>query len=105
MMMCKCCEGSKADCKCMHHMVPMLGGLLLVVLGVLLYLTNYGWVSADVWKCILPAALIIAGIWHACCCGIKRMEQCKMGKCKTDDCKDDKCCTTDGGKHEGDMKK
>lgn len=81
MMMCKCCDGSKADCNCMHHKVPMLGGLGLVVLGVVLYLTNYGWLSMDVWDWLLPLALILGGIHCSMCCSIKRMEQCKMGQC------------------------
>ncbi|HBY73266.1 MAG TPA: hypothetical protein DEG44_01075 [Candidatus Kerfeldbacteria bacterium] len=90
MMMCKCCDGSQANCGCMHHKLPMCGSVCLVILGVLLFLTNYGWLSMDIWKWLLPLALVLGGIWHGMCCGMKRMDHCKTMQ----------CC-----KHDGDMKK
>ncbi|MBI4407085.1 MAG: hypothetical protein HY565_01140 [Candidatus Kerfeldbacteria bacterium] len=75
----------------MHHKVPMLGGLGLVILGVVLFLTNYGWLSMDVWQWLLPVALVVGGIHCSMCCAIKRMDDCKMH----DESKGS-CCKTDG---------
>ncbi len=97
MMMCKCCNGANSHCNCMHHKVPMLGGLGLVVLGVVLFLTNYGWLDANVWQWLLPVAVVAAGVHCSMCCSIRRMDHCKSGSKCGGNCKCD-------NKTEGEMK-
>ena len=63
-MMCNCCNGAHS-CTCWHHKLPMLGGIGLVALGVVLFLTTYGWLDEGVWQWLLPLALVLGGL-HCC---------------------------------------
>lgn len=60
-MMCKCCDGNK-HCKCMCHKMKGVG---VIVLGLYWFVYNYGWVSSDSWKWVLPLAVVL--------CGLKKM--------------------------------
>lgn len=94
MKMCNCCNGCNMECGCMHHKMPMMGGMGLVILGVVLFLSNYGWVDMNVWKWLLPVALVIGGIHCSMMCAMKRMDNCKMHE------SEDKCCKKDGMKED-----
>lgn len=105
-MMCKCYDSSNAQCNCMHHKMPMLCGIGFVILGVVLYLTNYGWLDGGIWQWLLPAALVLGGLHHTMMCGMKRMDDCKMCNCMKGDKKPD-MMMKDGMKDNmmGEMKK
>lgn len=85
MMMCKCCDGGKADCNCMHHKMPMLCGFGIAIVGILLLLTNYGVLPVNIWAWLFPVALILGGIHHMMMCGMRQMDDCKMAQCKKPD--------------------
>lgn len=60
--MCKCCDGQNANCNCMHHKKGMWVGLLLIVVGVLWYLSSYGYITQDFWKWLLPLVIVLVGV-------------------------------------------
>lgn len=70
-MMCKCCNDNNKDCKCMHHKMWMMHGLLVVVVGVLWLLSNYEVIGKDFWMWLLPILVIVIGFKCMMMCGKK----------------------------------
>lgn len=87
--MCKCCDDNNPGCNCMHHKKGLWLGLLLIVLGVVWYLTSYDYISGDVWKWLLPLVVVLLGLKHVVMGMMKEGEgmkgmcpSCKKGMCK-----------------------
>lgn len=86
-MMCKCCNGDKPNCGCMHHRMEngMHGGMgwviAVVAVSVLWLLTNYEMISVDAWKWLAPVLFLLAGLAVAMKCKYHKGMKCKGGAC------------------------
>lgn len=103
-----CTMSHHGDCGplCLYRIMPFLEGFVVIVLGVFLFMTNYGFMDASIWKWLLPLVVMLVGFkWittgaygNDCCddmmddCYDMNMMCCEDDKCE---CGGEKACGCD----------
>lgn len=102
-----CNMSRRCDCGplCLYRIMPFLEGFVIIVLGVFLFMTNFGFMDASIWKWLFPLVIMLVGFkWittgaHGCdCCDDDAMEEYEMMCCDDEQCEDgeDACCSAEG---------
>lgn len=58
-----CDMSHHCDCgpMCLNRIMPFLEGFIIIVLGVFLFMTNYGFMDSSIWQWLLPVTIMLAG--------------------------------------------
>lgn len=86
---------------CLYRLMPFLEGFVVIVLGVFLFMTNYGFMDAEIWKWLFPLVVMLVGFkWitngsHECDCDDMMMDDYDMMCCDEEGCECGGACQCD----------
>ncbi|MCW1930668.1 MAG: hypothetical protein KIH62_005185 [Candidatus Kerfeldbacteria bacterium] len=86
---------------CLYRVMPFLEGFVVIVLGVFLFMTNYGFLNAEIWKWLFPLVIMLVGFkWitngsHEADCDDMMIDDYDVMCCDDEGCRCDGSCECD----------